>query len=598
MNTPLVIRFPLAFALFLYCSLSAAHEGAPAGPWIAADEIFFNGKVITVDAAHHRHNGSHHGHRDHDGDRGHGSQSKGKIVQAFALKDGHFIAVGASSEVMRHKGRSTRVVNLKGRTVIPGLADGHFHSIGGGPGMDLSKTRSLAELFAVVTQAAQGAPAGRILVSNSDWHEAQLAEQRLPLASELDTAAPNNPVVLVRGGHSFILNNVALKLFNITPATPVPSGGAIPRTPEGQLTGELIDNARRLVTLPPSPPQTPEQIRQALLDTQTTMNSFGVTAVRNASSNVTAYRRWQALRDEGAITLRNSFLIGGVGSEAAVNDFVKTSGVQANEGDEWLRIVGFKYIFDGGFEGGLMREPYEEPFGLGGTYHGIQVVNTENYYGALRAAALNGWRVATHAVGDAAIDMVLEGYKQARAAAHFAKNDWVIEHAFVAHPDHFPRIRELELALSVQDHLFVAAPSLKRMWGEERATRVTPVRTYLNQGFLLVGGTDTPVIPKNPWWAMYHFITRDTISDGVYGPEERVLNREDVLRIFTLNYAELIREKRIKGSIARGKLADFVIVSGDFLTVPKRELQNLTALATYVGGKRVYLAAGLQPGDF
>src|SRR5262249_6369257 len=327
MNTPLLIRFPLAFALFLYCSLSAAHGGAPAGPWIAADEIFFNGKVITGDAAHHRHKGSHSGHRDHDDrDRGHGSQSRSKIVQAFPVKDGRFLAVGSNREGMRHKGRSTRVVNLRGRTVIPGLADGHFHSIGGGPGMDLSKTRSLAELFAVVTQAAQAATPGQILVSNSDWHEAQLAEQRLPLASELDTAAPNNPVVLVRGGHSFILSNVALKLFNITPATPVPSGGAIPRTPEGQLTGELIDNARRLVTLPPSPPQTPEQIRQALLDTQTTMNSFGVTAVRNAASNVTAYRRWQALRDEGAITLRNSFLISGVGSEAAVNNFVATSG--------------------------------------------------------------------------------------------------------------------------------------------------------------------------------------------------------------------------------------------------------------------------------
>jgi hypothetical protein len=127
---------------------------------------------------------------------------------------------------------------------------------------------------------------------------------------------------------------------------------------------------------------------------------------------------------------------------------------------------------------------------------------------------------------------------------------------------------------------------------------VTPVTTYLDQGFLLVGGTDTPVVPENPWWAMYHFITRDTITDGVYGSEERVLNRADVLRMFTVNYAKLVQEEQTKGSISPGKLADFVIVSGDFLTVPERELQNLTALATYVGGKRVYLAPGLQPGDF
>ena len=216
----------------------------------------------------------------------------------------------------------------------------------------------------------------------------------------------------------------------------------------------------------------------------------------------------------------------------------------------------------------------------------------------MRAAALAGWGAATHAVGDAAVDLVLEGYRQAYQAAPFAKYDWVIEHAFVAHPEHFPKIRALGLALSVQDHLFLAAPSLKRMWGEERAARVTPVRTYLDQGFLLAGGTDSPVVPTNPWWAMYHFITRDTISDGVYGPDERVLNREDVLRIFTLNYAKLIHEEQTKGSIAPGKLADFVVASGDFLTVPQRELHNLTALATYVGGKRVYLAPDLRPSDF
>ena len=200
-------------------------------------------------------------------------------------------------------------------------------------------------------------------------------------------------------------------------------------------------------------------------------------------------------------------------------------------------------------------------------------------------------------MGDAAIDLVLEGYKQAHDAAPFAKGEWVIEHGFIARPDHFPRIRDLGLVLSVQDHLFLAAPSLKRMWGEERAAHVTPVRTYLNQGFLLVGGTDTPVVPLNPWWAMYHFLTRDTISDGVYGADERVLSREDVLRLFTLNYARLIHEEQTKGSISTGKLADFVVVSRDFLTVPEAEIRNLSALTTYVGGKRVYLAPEMQDRD-
>jgi predicted amidohydrolase YtcJ len=570
-NSPLVALVALSLTM---PALASPPEHTPAHARIDADAIYYNGKVITMDA------------------------SKSSIVQAFAVKDGRFIAVGSNGEAMRFKGGGTRVVDLLGRTVVPGLADGHFHGIHGGPGVDLSKARSLVDVFSAVATRAAVTPAGQFIVSNSDWHEAQLAEQRLPLARELDTAAPNNPVVLVRGGHSFILNNVALQRFNITPATPVPPGGAIPRTPEGELTGELIDSARNLVQLPPSPPPTAEQQRQALLDIQTHMHAHGVTQLRMARGNVPTYRRWQALRDEGAITLRVSFLFGVGTSAAAVDNFIATQGVTIDEGDEWLRVVGFKFGVDGGFEGGLMRQAYIEPYGLGGTFFGIQTVPTQSYVDAVKAVARRGWRAATHAVGDAAIDLVLHAYEQAHAEAPFAKGQWVIEHGFVAKPDHFPRIRNLGLVLSVQNHLYVAGPSLRKMWGDARAETVTPVKTYLDQGFLLAGGTDAPVIPTNTWWAIYHFITRDSITGGVFGPEERVLNRQDVLRLFTLNYAKLIQEEADKGSISSGKLADFVVVSGDFLSVPMEEVENLTALATFVGGKRVYLSGDMQPGDF
>jgi predicted amidohydrolase YtcJ len=572
-------RLLLVLALLvqpLCAALAQPPEHTPLHARVDADSIFINGKVITMDDA----------------------SSKTRIVQAFAIKDGRFVAAGSNGEAMRYKGRDTRIVDLAGRTVLPGLSDGHFHGIHGGPGVDLSKARSLADVYAAVSARAATTPAGDFVVSNSDWHEAQLQEQRLPLASELDIAAPSNPVVLVRGGHSFILNGVALARFNITTATPVPAGGAIPRTPEGVLTGELIDSARSLVRLPPSPPLTEAQQRQALLDIQSHMNAHGVTQLRMASSSVGAYRRWQALRDEGAISLRVAFLFRPGNSANSVNNFVLTSGVQLDEGDQWLRVSGFKFGVDGGFEGGLMREPYLEPYGLGGTYFGLQTVQTQGYIDTMKAVARNRWRAATHAVGDAAIDLVLEAYKQAHAEAPYAKGQWVIEHGFVAKPDHFPKIRELGLVLSVQDHLYVAAPSLKKMWGEERAASVTPVKTYLDQGFLLTGGTDAPVIPTNPWWAMFHFVTRDTITDGVYGPQERVLNREDVLRLFTLNYAKLIHEEDSKGSITPGKWADFVIASDDFLSVPMEALEDMTALATYVAGKRVYLAPQMQPGDF
>src|SRR5688500_3968804 len=347
----------LAFSLTIFpafVALASPPAHTPAHARIHADAIYYNGKVVTMDEA----------------------GGSARIVQAFAVKDGRFIAVGSNGEAMRYRGHGTRVVDLFGRTVVPGLADAHFHGIHGGPGVDLSKARSLADVFSAVAARAAVTPAGQFIVSNSDWHEAQLAEQRLPLASELDTAAPNNPVVLVRGGHSYILNNVALQHFNITTATPVPPGGAIPRTPEGVLTGELIDAAKNLVSLPPSPPPTAEQQRQALLDIQSHMHAHGVTQLRMASSNVSTYRRWQALRDEGAITLRVSFLFRTGTSAASVNNFIATQGVTIDEGDEWLKVVGFKFGVDGGFEGGFMRQAYLEPYGLGGTYFGIQTVPT------------------------------------------------------------------------------------------------------------------------------------------------------------------------------------------------------------------------------
>jgi predicted amidohydrolase YtcJ len=166
-------------------------------------------------------------------------------TQAFAVKDGKFIAVGATAAVRARIGPETKIIDAGGRFVVPGLADGHFHNEGGGRGVDLSATRSLADLIATVGKPVAAGKPGDLVVSNSDWHEAQLKEQRLPLATELDRVSPANPVVLVRGGHDYILNSAALRHWNISQDTPVPEGGAITRGADGTLTGELVDNAKR-----------------------------------------------------------------------------------------------------------------------------------------------------------------------------------------------------------------------------------------------------------------------------------------------------------------------------------------------------------------
>jgi len=139
--------------------------------------------------------------------------------------------------------------------------------------------------------------------------------------------------------------------------------------------------------------------------------------------------------------------------------------------------------------------------------------------------------------------------------------------------------------------MYLAASAMARYWGRERAEEVTPLKTYLEAGFLVVGGTDSPVVPFNPFWEIYHFNTRDTISDGVYGADQRVQSREALLRMLTINYARLTGEDNIKGSIEPGKLADFVILLDDILTAPAKRLLTMKASATYVGGKEVYHSA-------
>jgi predicted amidohydrolase YtcJ len=182
---------------------------------------------------------------------------------------------------------------------------------------------------------------------------------------------------------------------------------------------------------------------------------------------------------------------------------------------------------------------------------------------------------------------VLAAYEAADRERSIRDRRWTIEHLFIGRPDHYPRIRALGVVVSAQDHLYLAAPSLANYWGRARAEQVTPVRTFLDEKLLVAGGTDSPVIPYNPFWSMYHFITRETISDGVYGANQRI-GREDALRIFTINNARLTFEENVKGSIEPGKLADLVVLSGDYLTVPEKQIESLKALATMVGGRFVY----------
>jgi len=560
-----IVAASTAILFIVFASaLPAQRQGGRPVP----DVIYYNAKVVTVD-------------------------DQFSYAQAVAITDDKFTAVGTNEAVRVLAGPDTRLVDLRGMTVIPGLTDNHLHSAGGGPGVDLSRTRTIDEVLKAVGDRVKRAEPGEVVISNNDWHEAQLKEQRLPFRRDLDKVAPMTPVVLVRGGHEYVLNSAALAKWNITKTTPQPAGGRITRSADGELNGELVDTAKSLATLPPEKPRTLEQQIQDQIAEYNKLHAVGLTAVRHPGDSIDNYRMRKQMQRRGVLTMRVTQLLRLGGTPAAIEQTLKSSGLSPEDGDALLRLGGMKMGVDGGFEGGFMREPYEEPYGEGGKFRGLQTTPPERFNETVKLYNRLGWRVFTHAVGDAAIDEVLAGYEAANAERSIAGKRWGIEHAFIGRRDHLPRMKSLGLLLSLQDHLYLAGPSLVKYWGRERAFLTTPVKMYLDAGLPVSGGTDSSVVPYSPLWVIYHFVTRETISGGPMGVDQRV-SREDALRMVTRNHWYLTFEEHTKGIIAPGRFADMVVLPEDIMTVPPKRIEQMRVMMTMVGGKVVYRDADFR----
>jgi len=557
-------------ALLLISAAAASLVGSRAlqsqGP--APDLLIVNAKVYTVDRAF-------------------------STAEAVAIANGKFTAVGSTSQIRKLAGPSTRILDVGGKTIIPGLEDDHLHNAGGGPGVDLSRARTLQEVLDLIGARVKQSKPGEVVTTNADWHEAQLREQRLPYRKDLDKVAAATPVVVVRGGHEYILNSAALRKYGIETQTPVPPGGKISRDADGQLNGELMDRAKSLVTLPPGDEKLSVDY---FIAEHKKLNAVGLTGIRYPGAGIEQYRILQEMEKKGLLTIRvNQLMRAFEATDAAkMKSALAAWNLKQDEGDEWLRIGGVKLGVDGGFEGGWMTEPYAKPYDEGGTFYGLNTIKQAPYTDIVKELNRQGWRVATHAVGDAAIDEVLAAYEAANAEKSIVGRRWTIEHGFVPRADQFPRMKKLDLVISAQNHLYLAGPSLVKMWGLKRAAWVTPMRAYLDHGFTVAGGTDASVVPYPPLWVFYHFVSRDTISGGVLGADQKI-TRQEALKVETINNAFLTFEERVKGSIEPGKLADLVVLPDDIMTAPAKSIESMNVLMTIVGGKVVYQQSGFKP---
>jgi hypothetical protein len=257
-----------------------------------------------------------------------------------------------------------------------------------------------------------------------------------------------------------------------------------------------------------------------------------------------------------------------------------------------LRYVGLKFMLDGGVEGARLREPYrivpgEQPHP---DYHGLLMLppgGEDEFVDALVACAEAGLQVQTHGVGDEAIDVIIRAYARANDRIAFRDLNWVLMHVFLPSDEAIATMKEIGVLATVQDHPVLLGHNKRRWWGDERAAAAIPIRKLIDEGLLVGGGSDGPIVPVDPFLSMWWMVTRETLSGYVLGPDQAI-NAKEALQLYTINNARIMGVEDERGSIEPGKLADLAILSQDILDVPPEDIRDTKALLTMVGGKVVY----------
>jgi len=543
--------------------------------WAQADTVLLNGRILTADAAF-------------------------SIAEAVAIREGRFMVVGSNAEVKAFVGATTEVTDLGGRTVVPGLIDTHAHVEAAGLfnyTVSFDGVTTVAEALArVKDMAARTAPGEWI--RGRMWHPvAQMKEKRFLHRWELDDVAPDHPVCLPVG-HFTLTNSLALKLAGIDRDTPDPAGGEIHRDkasgePNGVLEEAAEDLVHKLL-----PPWSQEVRVQQIRDAMAYFNSFGITSAISARVNPEDMRVHQIIAGNGDATLRISAMFaptGGLNPTLSVEDwqsFLGMMGTASDFGDDWLSYSGLKMQIDGGMtlRTADMRESYPDQPG----YHGTVVVGQERLNELVAIANRLGWRVGAHAVGDAAIDKLLDAYEHADREKSIRDRRFIVIHGSLMQPDQMRRARALGVRVDTQSvFLWDKAATIANYLGEETAARAIPLRWMIDEMGLdaVAQGTDFPINTLNPFINMYIMVTRKDINGNVYGADQRV-TREEALRLYTSAAARYSFSEHKSGTIEVGKLADLAVLSGDPLTVPEEDLKAIVALRTIVGGRTVFTRAG------
>lgn len=505
---------------------------------------------------------------------------------ALAVRGERVLALGDDETVSALIDPSTRVVELRGRLVVPGFNDAHVHLLDGGFGLlsvDLRDARDEGELARRLGEHARRLPKGRWIL-NGYWDHQLWPSRREPTRQLIDTATPEHPVFVQRlDGHMALANGLALRLAGITRETPDVPGGTIVRDARGEPTGLLKDNAMDLVTrvLPaPTRAENLEAARAALAEAA----RLGVTSIQDNSA-VDALPTYQELRARGQLTAR--LYVWRYAAESLAP--LLHAGIPPGLGDDWIRVGALKILADGsiGSATAALFEPYSDAPGSTGLLLHEQAELERLVLEADRA----GWQLAVHAIGDRANALVLDAFERAARENGPRQRRWRIEHAQHVRAADLARFRALGVVASVQpSHCIDDLRFVERHVGKERLPDAYRWRSFLEAGVPLAFGTDWFVEPLDPRLGLYAAVTRETTAGGPEGgwqPQER-LTLEEALDAYTRGSAFAELAEHDKGTLEPGKLADLVVFAEDLFAVEPRRLLAVPVDLTVVGGRVVF----------
>ncbi len=515
------------------------------------------------------------------------------IVQALAIRDGKILAVGSDAAIKPLAGPQTRVIDLAGKSVVPGLIDTHAHFRAAGLGdyvVNLGGARDVAGALDLIRAFVAKKQPGA-WITTGGWHPpSQLAEKRYLTRQELDSVSPNNPVYLRTVGHFAMANSLALQKAGISKNTPDPAGGAFERDASGDINGVLVETAIPLVENIVPPFTEDEELRQYRL-AEAALNRLGITSVVEGATSARDTQILQKLALAGDATVRvgTMFRPEPPADSAGWDAIMSGNGATSGFGDDWLKLGGIKIFYDGGMtlKTAMMRDAYPDSHD---DYHGVAQVTPERLKQLVSIANLRGWRVGVHVVGDLGVDHVLDAFEATDKEKSIKDRRFVLIHASLIRPEQMERARRVGARIDFQNaFMWDKAATVARFLGRPTADRAVPTRTLIEKMGLenLGAGTDFPVNPLNPFLTMYIMVTRKDPAGQVYGASEAI-GREQALRLYTSAASRYMFEEARKGTLEAGKLADLVVLSADFMTVPDGQIKDITADMTMVGGKIVF----------